>query len=191
MNGGAEVASAKVVLSEVMGMYKHEMSALEIRLWLSMIHEFGDKAVIAFLVKHSGCSEFAPKPSECRKLLQPGEDGSAVAFETAMRAVAEYGPYRVPRFLDPAVSAAIKEMGGWVRFNELAPDASARFDYEAFAKRFEVAYKIAVSRALRHGPERTKLMSVHDVSRLQMEQHLAITAQAQQLQLQHSNRGAQ
>lgn len=191
MSGAAEAVPAKVVLSEVMGMYKHEMSGLEIRLWLSMIHEFGDKAVIAFLIKHSGRSEFAPKPSDCRKLLQPGEDGAAVAFETAMRAVSEYGPYRVPRFQDQAIPAAIKELGGWVRFNELAPDATSRFDYEAFAKRFEIAYKVAISRVLRHGPEQTKLLGLHDVSRLQTQQNLALAAKAEQLKLQNSSREAQ
>lgn len=137
-------ADAKEVLAEVMGLYRCEMTGLEVRLWKGMIADFGDQAVINFLIKHCENSVFAPKPAEANKALRPGRDNAGAAFEELLRAVSKQGPYVNPTFMDPAISGAVLLLGGWAKVNQELPDpAAARFDYEAYSKRFEILYQQA------------------------------------------------
>jgi len=134
------MTDAKTVLAEVMGAYKNEMTSLEAALWMRMIEDFGDEAIVRFLIRHIETSSFAPKVNEAIAMLQPGRASSVAAFEELARGVKRFGPYVTPEFEDPAIAGAVLLLGGWVLVNEQLPDPKSRFDYDAFFKRFDAVY---------------------------------------------------
>ena len=156
--------NARVVLAEVMGLYGREMTGLEATLWKAMIRDFGDEAVIRFLIKHSETSVFAPKPSEANMALCPGRDNAAYAFEEVLRKVASCGPYINPKFEDAIIPGAIHLMGGWVKVNEQLPDPCSRFDFESFSKRFMVLYQQSSANRLRGLDDPSPLLGLHSLT---------------------------
>ena len=159
--GGAP--EAVVVLSHVMAMYSREMSDFEMNLWLRMITDFGDAAVVNFLARHVEISVFAPKPAEMMKALMPGRDCAEGAMAELVRAVALFGPYSSPRFSDPVLPAAVLLMGGWVKVNETLPDAANRYEYDGFQKRFEICYRHALSKKMMGDRDDRSLMGIHQI----------------------------
>lgn len=151
------------VFTQIMGIYRYDATALEARLWLQLIEDFGDAAVIAFLIRHVESSVFAPKPSEARTALCPAHNNAMAAFEELARAVSKFGPYVSPKFEDPAIAGAVILMGGWIKVNETMPDPSSRFDFEAYFKRFDVVYKQSHSNILKGDGYTKPLRGIHFV----------------------------
>jgi hypothetical protein len=179
-NQESPVSSAFVVLSEVMGLYGRDMTSLETELWPKMIKEFGDEAIIRFLAKHVEKSVFAPKPAEVMQALRPSQDNSSSAFEELYRKVVKVGPYGSPVFEDPAIAGVIVLLGGWVKVNEQMPDPTAsRFDYEAYAKRFDVLYKQSNANLMLGKGHLQPILGMHDPRlRLQAPSSLALAIEA-------------
>lgn len=166
--------NARVVLAEVMGLYGREMTGLEATLWKAMIRDFGDEAVIRFLIRHSETSVFAPKPSEANMALCPGRDNAAYAFEEVLRKVASCGPYISPKFEDATISNAIHLMGGWVKVNEQLPDPSNRFDFESFSKRFLILYQQSCANRLRGLDDSGPLLGLHSLTKNEYQESLRL-----------------
>lgn len=163
-------ADAKAVLAEVMGMYGREMTGLEVGLWKSMIASFGDSAVINFLIRHSETSVFAPKPSEANKALRPGRDNAGAAFEELLRAVAQQGPYVNPTFTDPAIAGAVLLLGGWAKVNQEFPDpAVARFDFDAYSKRFDTLYQQSCANLMLGTAPTAPLLGLHALHSIELQ----------------------
>ena len=132
---------ARAFLAQVMALYKTELTSLERDIWISMIDEFGHSSIIKFLTVHIQTSQFSPKPADCIRALKPGMGTSEAAMDELVKAVIKYGPYRIPRFADVSLGPAIEAMGGWLKVNETLPEPSNRMEFEAFFKRFDVAYR--------------------------------------------------
>lgn len=160
----SQVGGALAVLAEVMGYYKHQTTQFEARLWEGLIDDFGDEAITHYLMEHIKRSPFTPKVNEVIEALRPGYMSDQAAMEELVRAVARFGPYAAPTFDDPALVETVHLLGGWVVVNEQAPSAEARWDFEAYMKRFAVAYRTACANlALRRGAA-AGLRGLHDLS---------------------------
>jgi hypothetical protein len=61
-------------------------------------------------------SGFLPSPGELRKLAggQTAEMRSLLAWEAVRGAIRRHGAYRTVQFSDPAATAAVRSLGGWV-----------------------------------------------------------------------------
>lgn len=154
---------AKDVLAEVMGYYVRVMTELEVRLWMQVISEFGDQAVCNFLVNHVKTSVFAPKLADAQKALNPSGSNAVAAFEELGRVVSSIGPYLNPKFDDPAIAGAVLALGGWAKVNEQLPDPSARFDFEAYFKRFDALYQQSCASILTGHGFKGELLGLHNM----------------------------
>jgi hypothetical protein len=143
-----EPSPALKALSDIMGLYGKDMGSFEAGVWVKIIREFGDDAVIQFLSRHAQTSVFAPKPADIMQALMPGRATAQAALEELIRAVNHYGPYRSPKLRDRALAEAILILGGWVRVNELLPDPVNRFEFDDFSKRFDLCYRQACARLM-------------------------------------------
>ena len=139
---------ARAFLAEVMGLYRAELTSLERDFWVNMIDEFGHEAIIKFLTHHVQTSQFFPKPVDVIRTLRPGAGTTDSALAELVKAVIKFGPYRTPRFSDPALSQTVEDMGGWMRLNEILPEPSSRIEFDNFSKRFDTAYRKAVAQVM-------------------------------------------
>lgn len=160
--------SATVVLSQVMGYYKYEVMEFESLLWLDVINEFGDAAVVNALMAYAKeGSSFAPKVADIRRRLDPLVGDETAALEAVLRAAREVGPYAAPKFTDAAIALAVHAMGGWAAVaGEQAPDPVADpHGYRQFKDRFSAHYKQArATLLLKPNMEHVQLSGIHERS---------------------------
>lgn len=157
--------SAKEALVETFAYYKYKVTQFEADLWKRLTDECGDEALLAFLQAHLRTSQFAPKLSDAQKFLAPGAGNEDAAFLRLTEEVRRCGPYGDPRFDDdPAIATAVAHMGGWAAVNEQLPDPQARFDFEAFQKRFATAYQVARAEHVTAQAPRLELRGLHALS---------------------------
>jgi hypothetical protein len=153
---------------EVFAYYRYVVTDFEASIWNKLISEYGDHAVVAFLQEHVRTSTFAPKISDAQRLLSPVGGNEEAAFLRLTEEVRRRGPYGNPRFEeDPAIAVAVSHLGGWATLNAEMPDPGARFDYEAYQRRFAAAYQLARSQQMvLGGPNapRVKLSGLHSLS---------------------------
>lgn len=157
--------NADKALVDVMAYYRRELTILEGIGWAKIINDFGDQAVVDFLLAHMELNDFAPKLSEALKVFAPGRKNPTAAYEELQRAVREYGPYRSPIFADPALPRAVILMGGWLTVNEQLPPADGSFESGAYLKRFEAMYAQANSDVLFQREVNSKVCGIHDMSK--------------------------
>lgn len=170
---------AKVVLAQVMALFNRDMTDLEIMIWRKMISDFGDAAVIRFLIAHTERSNFAPKPAEALQMLRPGQDNPMVALEMLRSAIAKEGPYNSPVFSDPAIPGAVEALGGWAKINEEFPAPTEQFAYQNFYKRFEAVYKQAQADLMIGVKKPVQLLGLHSVGK-QQAQNLLLSMDAKE-----------
>jgi hypothetical protein len=160
---GAKLSSAQQLLTEVFGYYKHKVTPFEATLWNRLIEEFGDAPIERFLSAHVQRSSFAPRVNEAMALLRPGAGDSMGAMLALQQAVSRIGPYNAPDFKDPAIALAVEDLGGWVSVNTQMPSEQDRFGFDAFFKKFDVAYRGATSRLAFQSATAPKLRGLHDL----------------------------
>lgn len=173
-------AEARLVLVEVFAYFKYEVTDFEAAMWTRLIAEHGDQAVVAFLQEHVRTSTFAPKIADAQRMLSPIGGNDEAAFLRLIAEVRRTGPYVAPAFEDdPAIAAAVTHLGGWSTLNAELPDPSARFDYEAYQRRFAAAYQLARSQQTVMGTRmpRVKLNGLHSLSAPSAARALALVGQ--------------
>lgn len=130
------------VLAELAGARRYELTKMEIRLWTKWMESVDADAFENFL-KHWTLTQrmmvTIPEASAALGLVVLPD----VAFERAMAAVAEVGPYVSPNIANASVAQTIQLMGGWVKFCEDAPDSSETYKYRVFRDRFMALYAVA------------------------------------------------
>lgn len=82
------------------------------------------------------CDRF-PVPSELRRLAAGGPGGAAAAWALVVKAIRAHGAYESVRFEDPAITAAIRQLGGWVRLCCLESHELHAFVAKDFARTYE------------------------------------------------------
>lgn len=132
-------------LSEVMGMYRYEMTSFEGGIWKRIMGSVPPDRFLRFLQHFVATSKgFPPKPNDATKALELTIDPDG-AYARIERLVKEHGPYQEPAIADPVLVTAIVYMGGWVTLNEQMPDPSNGFALKNFRDRFDACFNQAVN----------------------------------------------
>jgi hypothetical protein len=155
------------VLTEAFAYYGHIPTQFEAGLWMKLVAQHGEQAVARFLQHHLLSSPFPPKLADAQRMLSPISGNDEAAFLRLIEEVRVKGPYSCPDFSsEPAIASAVEQLGGWAAVNAQLPDPSARFDYEAFQRRFAAAYQMARSHQVVQGPgtPRAQLRGLHALS---------------------------
>jgi hypothetical protein len=155
------------ILAEVFSSYGYVPTQFEAGLWKMLVAQHGEQALARFLQHHLLNSPFPPKLSDAQRMLSPISGNGEAAFLRLIEEVRLRGPYCSPQFDDePAIALAVEQLGGWAAINEQLPDPLARFDYEAFQRRFVVAYQLALSKQVVQdaNPSRVQLRGLHALS---------------------------
>jgi hypothetical protein len=136
MSDSPNLNPCAAALSEVMGSYRHEMTAFEAAAWSKIIESVPQERFLAFLSHHYQVSTFRPLPADASKYLDQAVD-QEVAYAKLERLVRDLGPYVDPQIDDdPILVATVLNLGGWATVNERFPDPSQTFEVRAFKERF-------------------------------------------------------
>jgi hypothetical protein len=105
------------VLAGVHDFYGKELSAFAGQVWWQAVSGFGleqaTKALSAHLMDPDR-GQFMPKPADLVRQLQGTHaDRSLVAWGKVLETIRRVGAYKTVVFDDPAIHAAITDMGGW------------------------------------------------------------------------------
>ena len=147
VNSPEDIRAMEVSLSEIAAIYKHGFTKFETMLWSNIMRITPRRKFEGFLqvyVLSPDAQYGAPKPHHAAKFLGMvlDVDSAYVQLEEAVR---RFGPYQTPAISDPVLIAAVHNMGGWARVNELMPDSKSAFDVKEFKARFQGALNQAVN----------------------------------------------
>jgi len=130
-------------------LYQKPMSEAMIALYFDDLAAYEIEAVISGLHAHRvdpDRGRFFPKPADIVEKI--GGDIAAralLAWDHAVAAAIDVGPYESVRFRDPVITRVIAAMGGWTSFYDW-PDKEMPFKRKEFCDRYAV-----YARTNRHG----------------------------------------
>ena len=144
----APVAQRLTAMSEVYGRHLGEAG---LGVWWLAMRPYDAADVIRALERHAvdpEAGQYMPKPADVVRCVDgaPG-DSALLAWGAVAGAMRTVGAYRSVRFDDPAIHAAITDMGGWGKLCGAEASAQA-FDQ----KRFCDAYRVYAKRDDLHAP---------------------------------------
>lgn len=149
MNSDDTTAFASL-LSDALAFYRQDVSSFALGVWWQACSPFSLEQVRKALTAHALDPErgqFAPKPADLVRQLQGTHaDRSLIAWGKVLDAIQRVGAYQTVVFDDPAIHAAIVDMGGWVaicRSNvDDLPFVQKRFcdAHRTYAKRTDIGY---------------------------------------------------
>lgn len=106
------------LLTDVMAFYRQDVSTFALSVWWQACEGFDIEQVRKALTAHAMDPErgqFAPRPADLVRALHGTHgDRSLMAWSKVHRAMSAVGAYRSVVFDDPAIHAAVQDMGGWV-----------------------------------------------------------------------------
>lgn len=106
------------ILSGVHDFYGKEMTRFAVQVWMEAFkgfdHEQVSKAFSAHLMDAER-GQFMPKPADIVRQLQGTKtDRSLLAWGKVLEAMQKVGAYQSVVFDDPAIHAAVQDIGGWI-----------------------------------------------------------------------------
>lgn len=105
------------ILRDVMAFYKQDVTPFALSVWWQACQRFDLDQVRKALTQHAMDAErgvFPPKPADLvRKLEGTATDRAMLAWGKAFDAMQRVGAYSDVVFDDPAIHAAIEDLGGW------------------------------------------------------------------------------
>ena len=105
------------ILRDVMAFYKQDVTPFALSVWWQACQRFDLNQVRKALTQHAMDAErgvFPPKPADLvRKLEGTATDRAMLAWGKAFDAMQRVGAYSDVVFDDPAIHAAIEDLGGW------------------------------------------------------------------------------
>lgn len=108
------------LLTDVMGFYKQDVSKFSLSVWWQACEPFDFEQVAKAMTSHAMDADkgnFPPKPADIvRQLAGTKTDKSMLAWGKAFDAASRVGAYTDVVFDDPAIHAAIEDLGGWPKF---------------------------------------------------------------------------
>ena len=114
-----EKAAFSQLITDVLGYYRQDASSFTLSLWWQACQGFEMEQVSKALSSHAMDAErgvFAPKVADVvRVLAGTTTDRAALAWGKVLGAMSAVGAYSDVVFDDPAIHAAIEDMGGWVK----------------------------------------------------------------------------
>ncbi len=115
-----EIEEFQSLLTDAMAFYGKDMSRFALDVWWSACQALELDQVRRALTRHAMDAErgqFAPKPADIVRQLQGTvTDRAMVAWGKAMDAASRVGAYTDVVFDDPAIHAAVEDLGGWPKF---------------------------------------------------------------------------
>lgn len=109
---------AKMV-TEALAYYRQDVSEFTLHVWTQACHPFTIEQVSKALTQHvtdPDRGQFAPKVADIVRILAgTTTDRAALAWGKVLGAMSAVGAYSDVVFDDPAIHAAIEDMGGWVK----------------------------------------------------------------------------
>lgn len=116
----SEIVEFQTLLTDVMAFYGKDVSPFALEVWWSACRQFEMSRVRRALTRHAmdaDRGQFAPKPADVVRQLQgTTTDKAALAWGKAIDAAGRVGAYADVVFDDPAIHAAIVDLGGWPKF---------------------------------------------------------------------------
>jgi hypothetical protein len=107
-------------LTGVMSFYRQDVSPFALSVWWLACKAFDFEQVSMALTAHAmdaDRGQFAPKPADIvRQLGGTSTDKAMIAWGKAYEAISTVGAYTDVVFDDPAIHAAIEDLGGWMNF---------------------------------------------------------------------------
>lgn len=105
------------LLSDVMAFYRQDLSEFVIGVWWQACSRFDLEQVRKAMTEHAMDPEagrWPPKPADIvRALHGTNTDRALIAWGHVYRAIESVGAYQSVQFDDPAIHAAIVDLGGW------------------------------------------------------------------------------
>lgn len=105
------------LVSDVLGYYRQPVSQFTLSVWWNACEKFSMEQVSKALTAHAtdpDKGQFAPKVADLIRILAGTKtDRSLMAWGRVFEAMSDVGAYRDVDFCDPAIHAAIIDIGGW------------------------------------------------------------------------------
>lgn len=105
------------LISDVLGYWKQDVSEFAMQVWWNGCQQYSIEQVSKALSNHATDPErgqFAPKVADIVRILQGTKtDRSLIAWGKVHDAMSSVGAYQDVVFDDPAIHAAIQDIGGW------------------------------------------------------------------------------
>lgn len=105
------------LVTDVLAFYRQDTSPFALQVWWSACERFDFEQVSKALTKHAmdpDRGQFAPKPADMVRMLQgTSTDKAMLAWGKCLSAMERVGAYTDVVFDDPAIHAAVEDLGGW------------------------------------------------------------------------------
>lgn len=112
-------AEFAALITDALAFYRQDVSKFALGVWWAACERFDLEQVRGALTAHAMDPErgqFAPKPADLvRHLAGTATDRAMIAWGKVMGAISAVGSYTDVLFDDPAIHAAIEDVGGWVK----------------------------------------------------------------------------
>lgn len=108
------------LLTDAMAFYKQDVSKFAMSVWWEACKKYDLDQVRSALTRHAMDAErgvYPPKPADMVRMLEgTATDRAVMAWGKALEAAQRVGAYTDVVFDDPAIHAAIEDLGGWPKF---------------------------------------------------------------------------
>lgn len=148
-----DMEAFSALLTDVLAYYGKDNTKFTTDIWWQAMQSFDLQQVGKALQKHATDPErgqFAPKVADIVKALQGTHgDRAAIAWGKAFDAMSSVGAYRDVVFDDPAIHAAIQDIGGWAKVCRTETEELSYLQH-----RFTQSYKAYAERGVFDYPKR-------------------------------------
>lgn len=114
-----EMPNFSALLTDVMAYYGKDTSQFMLQVWWTACQRFDYQQVSTALQRHAtdpDRGQFAPKVADIIRVLDgTTTDRAALAWGKVLEAMSSVGAYTDVVFDDPAIHAAVEDLGGWPR----------------------------------------------------------------------------
>lgn len=139
------------LLKDVHSFYRADLTKFAAGIWWNALQNFELEAVNKAFSAHAADpsrGQFMPKPADLVRELQGTQtDRAALAWSKTMQAIERVGGYQSVAFDDPAIHAAIEDLGGWPAITATTYDELPHLE-----RRFCAAYKAHQKAGSPHPP---------------------------------------
>jgi hypothetical protein len=113
----ADRAKFQALLTDALAFYRQDVSKFALSVWWAACEGFDLEQIRKALTAHAmdpDRGQFAPKPADIVRVLQGTHaDRALVAWGKVYGAIGRVGAYTSVVFDEPAIHAAVEDMGGW------------------------------------------------------------------------------
>ncbi|MEM7209590.1 MAG: DUF6475 domain-containing protein [Pseudomonadota bacterium] len=135
-----EFQSFSELLIDVLSFYGKDVSKFQVGVYWEVLKRYDLASVRSAFSQHAGDpdqGQFAPKPADLVRLIEgSGQDRAQMAWGKVQKALSRVGAYRSVVFDDPAIHAALADMGSWPELCRTNAD-----DLQFRAREFEQRYR--------------------------------------------------